>query len=175
MPKTLSNECTNFLARLNGKAPINSRKSDTRGWGSTPGHYTVSQGYSQLISHPHVPSHPEPWNGIWSQTSILKIDTFCWLLCHKRILIDDRLQKRGYLGPSRCSLCGENEESAIHLMLSCNFAVEIWQAILGPWSIDFAYPTNISDLFSNWMSKYPGNTPKKKHIKAAWLALPKVI
>ena len=60
VPQNLNNECAIFLAHLKGKAPINSRKPDTRGWGSTPGRYTVSQGYIQLLIHPHVPPDPEP-------------------------------------------------------------------------------------------------------------------
>lgn len=45
VPHILSNEFAIFLDFLNGKAPLNNRKLDTRGWGPTPGRYTVSQGY----------------------------------------------------------------------------------------------------------------------------------
>ena len=42
VPHVLSKEFEIFLAFLNGKAPLNSRKLDNRGWGSTPGRYIVS-------------------------------------------------------------------------------------------------------------------------------------
>eukprot|EP00253_Pinus_taeda_P013197 PITA_13197 len=150
-------------------------KADIRGWGPTPRSYTVSQGYRQLSRHPNVPPDPKPWQGIWSQTTFPKIDSFCWLLCYHRILTEDRLQKRGFIGPSRCSLCGEHEENASHMMLFCKFVVDLWKEALSPWSTDFAPPNHCSKLFSNWKCMYPGGTAQNPHIKEAWLALSKLI
>ena len=79
------------------------------------------------------------------------------------------------MGPSRCSLCGDNEENASHLMLRCNFTAKLWKEALSPWSVDFTLPNRCSDLFSNWKLRYPGGTPQNAHIKEAWLALPKLI
>ena len=42
VPLNLSSELATFLDFLNGKAPLRCRKLDVRGWGPTPGHYTVS-------------------------------------------------------------------------------------------------------------------------------------
>lgn len=174
MPSHLSKEYATLLTHLKGKAPLNIRKADTRGWGLIPGSYTVSQGYKQLSQHPNVPPDPKPWQGIWSQTTIPKIDTFCWLLCHHRILTEDRFRKRGVIGPSRCSLCEDHEETAAHMMLFCNFATDLWKEALSPLNSDFA-PNHCSDLFSNWKCMYPGGTSQNLQIKEAWLALPKLI
>lgn len=174
VPSHLSKEYATLLTHLKGKAPLNIRKADTRGWGLIPGSYTVSQGYKQLSQHPNVPPDPKPWQGIWSQTTIPKIDTFCWLLCHHRILTEDRFRKRGIIGPSRCSLCEDHEETAAHMMLFCNFATDLWKEALSPLNSDFA-PNHCSDLFSNWKCMYPGGTSQNLQIKEAWLALPKLI
>lgn len=77
VPSHLSNEYATLLIHLKGKAPLNTRKEDTRGWGSVPGNYTVSQGYNHLPQKPNVPPDPKPWQGIWSQSTFPKIDIFC--------------------------------------------------------------------------------------------------
>lgn len=175
VPQVLSNEYATLIELLNGKAPLNNKKLDSRGWGPILGQYSVSQGYRQILEHPHVPPDPKPWQGVWSQHSIPKIDYFCWLLCHQRILTDDRLKKRGYLGPSRCALCGVNAETAAHLMLNCKFVSDLWNEALGPWSLDFVLPNSIPELFSNWKRSYPGGPPQNTHVKVAWCILPKLI
>lgn len=42
VPPNLANEYVVFLSHLKGKAPMNRRKADSRGWGPIPGKYSVS-------------------------------------------------------------------------------------------------------------------------------------
>jgi hypothetical protein len=32
-------------------------------------------------------------------------------------------------GPSRCSLCKENEETIIHLLMSCAYSIKVWKGL----------------------------------------------
>ena len=66
VPQNLSKVYADFLALLKGKASMNSRKKDSRGWGPIPGYYSVARGYWQISVHPHVPPDLKPWKGIWS-------------------------------------------------------------------------------------------------------------
>jgi hypothetical protein len=59
-----------------------------------------------------------------------KVKLFNWLLLEERILNLENLNKRGIYGPSRCVLCGNNEETMSHLFLECSFIKSIWQTIL---------------------------------------------
>jgi ribonuclease HI len=175
VPPELQIDCAVFFSLLHGMAPIHARRKDTRGWGSMAGGFSVAQGYAKLLEQPYVPPDPAPWKGIWNHSSIPKVDFFCWLLCHRKILTDDRLQKRGIYGPSRCILCRENVECARHLVLECKFASQIWHELLGTWRSNFVFPSSTSELFANWLPRYPGPFPKNKIIKAAWTSLPKII
>lgn len=174
VPPHLTKDFSNLLNHLNGKAPLNSNKADQRGWGSSPGKYTIAQGYKQLAQKPYALPDPRPWQGIWSHPRIPKIDVFYWLLAHHRILTEDRLWKRGFSGPSRCSLCGNDEETAAHLMLSCNFTMALWKEALSPLNAEVITPTHCSDLFANWAYRYPGGT-QNQQIKRAWIVMPKII
>lgn len=175
VPANLAQDYVVLLSHLKGKAPLNRRIADSIGWGSIPGNYTVSKGYAQLTRIPSAPPNPRPWQGVWTSATLPKVDTFCWLLCHHRILTEDRLKKIGYSGPSRYSLCENHEENASHMMLTCNFASELWKEALDAWNMKFGPFNHCSNLFSNWKRLYPGGAAQDSQIRDAWLALPKLI
>ena len=117
VPLELKSDCDALFSLLKGMALIHARRQDKCDWGSQLGCYLVTLGYEKLLEQPHVPPNPTTWKGLWIHKTIPKIDLFCWLMCHNRILTEDRLKKRGFHGPSRCLMCCENEEKDCHLML----------------------------------------------------------
>lgn len=48
---------------------------------------------------------------VWQPRLWPKISTFLWLLSKRRILTWDNLQRRGFIGPSRCPNCNAQEET----------------------------------------------------------------
>jgi len=52
-----------------------------------------------------------------------------WLLLEQSIITWENLVKRGFLGPSRCVLCGKSEELVYHIFVDCNFTKDIWYTI----------------------------------------------
>ena len=76
MSTELKLDCADLFAHLKGMASIHARRLDKCGWGSHAGNYSVVQGYIKLLEQPHVLPNPTPWKGIWSDTSIPKIDIF---------------------------------------------------------------------------------------------------
>lgn len=123
LPLDLLQDSICLRAMLNGVSPSHIRRKDRCGWGTSTVGFTVAQGYANLTSIPNVPPDPAPWKAVWGIPSLPKINMFFWLLCQRKILTDDNLQRRGFYGPSRCSLCREKAECATHLILKCNFAV----------------------------------------------------
>lgn len=174
-PPDLQQDCAFLFTLLHGMAPSHTQKKDFWGWGSKAGGFSVSQGYINLLEQPHVLLDPAPWKGIWNYPSMPKIDYFWWLLCHRKILTEDRLQKMRYHGTSRCILCKDNVECTHQLMLECKFASQIWIELLGNWNSNFALPSSIPKLFADWLNKYPSPFPKNKVIKVVWSSLPKII
>jgi hypothetical protein len=55
-----------------------------------------------------------------------KINTFLWLVAHNNILTWDNLRKRGFIGPSWCQLCEQEEETQNHLLNLCPYSSCIW-------------------------------------------------
>lgn len=57
-----------------------------------------------------------------------KVKAFLWLLVRKSILTLDNLQRRGWIGPGRCTLC-QNEDSINHLFRECTFLIQVLSRI----------------------------------------------
>eukprot|EP00253_Pinus_taeda_P014353 PITA_14353 len=108
--------------------------------------YTVTQEYACLNAVPNAPIDLPPWKAVWGNPTLPKIDIFCWTLCHKKILTEDKLQSRGFCGPSRCSLCQDAEESAMHLILICKFSIQVWRELMEYWNSKFKLPATILNL-----------------------------
>jgi hypothetical protein len=54
----------------------------------------------------------------------------------KKIITWENLAKRGLIGPSRCILCGEKEETMNHLFFECQLSKYIWSLIVKEVKID---------------------------------------
>lgn len=54
-----------------------------------------------------------------------KVIMFIWLMLEQKILTWENLIKRGIIGPSRCALCGNSEETVFHLFVECRFTKNI--------------------------------------------------
>jgi hypothetical protein len=49
-----------------------------------------------------------------------------WLALNNKLCTWDNGLKRGWIGPSRCSLCRSEEETIYHLFITCPFFVQVW-------------------------------------------------
>jgi hypothetical protein len=102
------------------------RRPDILRWGhSTTGNFSVKEAYYLQGNHQ---SHDKEniWNKVWSPFLWPKVSTFLWLTIHNRILTWDNLWKRGFIGPSICPLCQQQEETLEHLFNRCPFSQWIW-------------------------------------------------
>jgi hypothetical protein len=87
--------------------------------------FTLKEGYALQEGFQSMPKDPI-WTAVWKSKFWPKISTFLWLLLQNKILTWDNLQKRGFIGPSICHLCNQNEETMEHLLNSCAISADIW-------------------------------------------------
>ena len=116
-----------LMTSLQGMSPIKETKKDSIGWGKN-GQYTVKEGYKRLTVEPVASEHI--WKKVWHPDSIPKVNSFCWLLIHNKLLTAENLRKRGVAGPSRCALCNNEEETSSHLFMHCSVSLKVWQCVL---------------------------------------------
>jgi hypothetical protein len=98
--------------------------SDILRWGYSPmGMFTVKEAYF-LHENFHTQPKEHIWNIIWKSKLWPKISTFLWLMVQNRILTWDNLRKRGFIGPSICHLCQQQEETMEHIFNQCPLSGE---------------------------------------------------
>jgi hypothetical protein len=163
-----------FFNNLVGCAPPNRSISDSRSWGGKS--FSVKDGYTHLLSEIQGPPPPSNiWKEIWSGPSLPKINTFCWLLVHGKILTAENLLKRGIQGPSHCPFCLTASETITHLFMECNFTTQLWNLIYLPLPISPPPPENWNNLFTFWKQRYVGSFKNKKQFTLLWRQIPKFV
>lgn len=98
-------------------------------WGnSMKGSFTVKEAYYLTDTHAIDEENLE-WKIIWGSKWWPKVSLFIWLVAKNKILTWDRIQKKGFSGPSRCCLCKNEEETRNHLLINCSFTKKLWMDI----------------------------------------------
>ena len=64
---------------------------------------------------------------VWKQKIEQKVKFYLWLLLQNRNWTADRLEARGWPHDDNCCLCDQQQETALHLLIECPFAKEVWQ------------------------------------------------
>jgi hypothetical protein len=81
-----------------------------------------------------------------------KISTFLWLVAHNNILTWDNLRKRGFIGPSWCQLCGQEEETQNHLLNLCPYSSCIWDHSANIMRTTDRNCTGLRETIEDWRS-----------------------
>jgi hypothetical protein len=123
-------------------------------WNTKGGQVNAKQAYEVQCLDDHEVISNEWYLDLWNWKMPLRIKLFCWLMFENRILTWDNLSKRGLIGPSRCVLCGEREESLNHLMVECLFTKEIWNSILNEFHLQRNWGGGLlCDCYQVWIKE----------------------
>jgi hypothetical protein len=123
-------------------------------WDTKGGQVNAKQAYEvQLLEE--VVVEPTYWyTELWQWQLPLKVKLFIWLMLEQKILTWENLVKRGIVGPSRCVLCGNNEENVRHLFVDCSFTKDIWYTIQKDLNFESIWEGGkIADCLQNWIKK----------------------
>jgi ribonuclease HI len=152
----LIDEWNNYVKGLVGSGfELNNEKDVLLwSWDTKGDQVTTKQAYEAQLEEA-VLVEPVFWySELWNWLLPLKIKLFMWLLFEQKILTWENLYKRGILGPSRCVLCGTQEENLKHLFVDCIFTKNIWATILLELKIDSVWEGEQVDVCcENWIKK----------------------
>ena len=98
------------------------------------------------------------------------MQSFIWLVAHKKVNTNDMLQvRRPYktLSPDICILCMKHGESADHIFLHCSLTMGLWHRLFQLANMDWVPPMNIFDMIS---IKFNGFGTSKRGI-VLWQAM----
>jgi hypothetical protein len=85
-------------------------------------------------------------SSLWKSLAPSKVVAFSWALLLDRIPTRVNLAFQHILNqevPLTCVLCGQTEESSIHLFLHCKVVSKIWRGVLNWQDMNFITPQNL--------------------------------
>ncbi|RVW28753.1 Transposon TX1 uncharacterized 149 kDa protein [Vitis vinifera] len=142
---------------------------DARLWPlSSSGLFSVKSFFlalSQFFGSPQV----FPSKFVWNSQIPFKVQSFIWLVAHKKVNTNDMLQvRRPYkaLSPDICILCMKHGESADHIFLHCSLTIGLWHRLFQLAKMDWVPPRSILDMM---YIKFNGFGSTKRGI-ALWQA-----
>jgi len=100
-------------------------------------------------------------HSIWKADSEGKHKFFAWLLVESKILTADKLMSKHWPCNPICSLCNNDQETAEHLVLQCNFSRQVWEKMTD-WSQQLVQPPQNGIQILDWWEKELAHLPKKK-------------
>ena len=122
---------------------------DARSWPlSSSGLFSVKSFFlalSQFFGPPQV----FPSKFVWNSQIPFKVQSFIWLVAHKKVNTNDMLQvRRPYkaLSPDICILCMKHGESADHIFLHCSLTIGLWHRLFQLAKMDWVPPRSILDM-----------------------------
>nr|GEV19201.1 RNA-directed DNA polymerase, eukaryota [Tanacetum cinerariifolium] len=98
----------------------------------------------------------------WSKVVPIKINVFMWKLLFDKLPTRDNLEKKGLDVPSiLCGICDDVTETASHVFLRCEFALEIWRQIARWWDLDIPHMLSMKELLG-WVDNLKISKIQKK-------------
>lgn len=106
---------------------------------------------------------------IWSVRCPLKIRVFLWLIEKNVLLTWDNLQRRGWVGPSICTLCGNEEETIKHITLRCDSVRSLWLLCTDYSPAPSPHNANVTSTWEHdYVSRHRGPNPHTLIAPMVW-------
>jgi hypothetical protein len=132
--------------------PLNRYASgiDAIGWAySSNGDFSLNSAYSLAKALNPLNPPTDNFNWIWKVAAFPKIQMFLWLCVNNGIPVKEVLGSRGLNIEQKCSICKRENESIIHVLRDCSFAVSFWIRTSIPDSVISSFILPLWD----WMHK----------------------
>jgi len=125
--RELNSDLQELYRKEMGSRKIRARLGkDILRWGnSMKGTFTTKEAYYLMDSQNRGDRNLD-WKIIWENNWWPKVSIFVWLASKNKILTWDRIQKKGFEGPSRCYLCNNVDETRDHLLVGCPYTEKLW-------------------------------------------------
>ena len=132
---------------------------DTVSWkGAGNSIYSIKEAYRVLYPGPIAHFLVK---GIWVPNAPSKSAFYVWEAAWGKVLILDKLQKRGWQLPNRCYLCGQADETVNHLLLHCSVISSLWEIIFSLMGASLVFPKIVKEAIYSWKGSFVGKKRKK--------------
>lgn len=98
------------------------------------------------------------WSLIWRAPTQQRIRAFLWLACHDRLLGNGNRYRRHLTDDPKCFICGELDESTLHILRSCPAARCVWNKVGGPANSQAFYQGELKSWVTSNLEYNNGDT-----------------
>ena len=116
---------------------------------------------TQLLGVHSQLSQEGDWSNIWALKAPPHIKNFLWRMFRGVLPTKLQLQSKGITASASCLFCANGLENAVHIFISCPFAISCWSKLNVPDLIDSM--ANTFESLIEWFFKLI-NTPDKETI-----------
>ncbi|CAH9053737.1 unnamed protein product [Cuscuta epithymum] len=150
--------------------PTGSDYPDEMYWrSSSTGEFSVKSAYDSLA----LSQVNEDWSWLWKIRTSEKVRCFLWLVMKNKLLTNAERGKRHITEDTSCNLCNNEEETVLHILRDCPFAMAVWRKSgLGLPRIGDMSPTSLEWVHSHCKAAgdTSGRTPHASRFAyTAWL------
>ncbi|XP_060972517.1 uncharacterized protein LOC115704639 [Cannabis sativa] len=96
------------------------------------------------------------WKWIWHPSIHPRIATWLWRVLNEAFPFKGKLP---FISDKSCCICGENEESCLHILRDWLFAKAVWLLGEFPIRIDLIAGNSITQFIENLVSNFPNQKP----------------
>jgi len=120
--KTLVEEFLSIISQVS----LQPDKEDSRTWNDPPSYtFSVKSAYNKLANQGF--GGVSVFGYLWNLKVTPSAMFYVWRVFLNRIATKQNLHKRGVsLGDTLCALCGSEEETIAHILLSCKVSSKVW-------------------------------------------------
>ncbi|GAU39340.1 hypothetical protein TSUD_60910 [Trifolium subterraneum] len=127
---------------------------DSLGWvGTNTRQFTVQSAYYLQCGN-YLPIVGN-WKSLWDWKGPHIIQTFMWITAHECLLTNYRRNKWGNGIAPTCPICGNADETIIHVLRDCSYANQLW--------IELAASNHITNFFSLSCMEWIFDNMEKAH------------
>lgn len=116
--------------------------------------YSVKLGYELVKVERVVAEWPKRL--YWGEFVLPKAGAFAWVALHRMILMGERMEKLGILGPHRCVMCEQSSEDVQHILVRCDVAQSIWRFFCAKLGWHAPLANCLQDIFVSWPNIFKG-------------------
>ena len=140
--------------------PSTDAEDDCPFWApSSSGNFSVRTAYASLqVSVDN--DRRLPWARLWKWVGPQRIKVFMWLLLNNEVMTNVERNRRHVSSMTRCQVCNIADESSLHLIRDCHFAISVWERIIIDEQSIWFFSTDMS--LSDWLFR---NLVEQKHHK----------
>lgn len=148
-PHAASRKITELFNEISTSVQPHSSVGDEILWkGSVDGRFSINSalnysGYSQ---------QSDVWTNIWFKGKINEHAICIWMALKHGLKMKDLLAARNVPCDARCVLCGNSDDSVLHLFILCSFTAQIWSSIASKFGVPIMASSSLEDRVNNFVS-----------------------